>query len=302
MPDWYERITQETPPDILAEHDLRYALASPLIAEAALWCDLGCGNGIGAANALAGRRPGGAVVLVDNEPQAIAAAKRELDAADAVTLVADLASADDLARLREHLAGDEGTVVTCFEVIEHLESFVPLIAMLSELVERGGTTVLMSVPNDAFWNMHNPYHRAAWGEGAMEELRSVLPAGHVVLHQVALSGSAVLPAGATERFETAVQAQATGEPTHFVVAMGPQAERVTGGAAVAQVDAVAQRSWERQREANLAYAEASNAELTDTVTRQSDSYDEWRTYIHELERRLGLPLSGVELEDSPPSP
>ena len=73
VPDWYERITQETPPDILAEHDLRYTLVAPLIAGSALWCDLGCGNGIGAATALAGRRPGGRVVLVDNDGEAIAA-------------------------------------------------------------------------------------------------------------------------------------------------------------------------------------------------------------------------------------
>lgn len=300
MPDWYERITQETPPDILAEHDLRYALAAPLIADAALWCDLGCGNGIGAANALAGRRPRGGLVLVDNEPQAIAAATRELDAPAAVTLVADLASADDLARVREHLAGDVRTVVTCFEVVEHLERFVPLMTMLSELVERSDTTVLMSVPNDAFWNMKNPYHQAAWGEGAMDELRSALPAGHVVLHQVPLSGSAVLPAGAHERFEAAVEAHAAGEPTHFVVAMGPQAERVAGGAQVAQVDTAAHRSWERQREANLAFAEASNAELAETVRRQTKWFEEWRVHIHNLERELGRPLSGTGEHDSPP--
>src|SRR5919109_1356489 len=144
MPDWYERITQETPPDIVAEHDLRYALAAPLIAESKLWCDLGCGNGIGAATALAGRRPDGRVVLVDNDAEAIATARRELGVADAVSLTADLASPDGLAPVREHVAGEDGTVITCFEVIEHLESFVPLITMLCELVEGGGTTVVLS--------------------------------------------------------------------------------------------------------------------------------------------------------------
>src|SRR5688572_19179468 len=117
MPDWYERITQETPPDILAEHDLRYALVASLIAESALWCDLGCGNGIGAATALAGRRPGGRVVLVDSDAEAIATARGELGVADAVLLTADLASPDGLAHVREHIADDDGTVITCFEVI-----------------------------------------------------------------------------------------------------------------------------------------------------------------------------------------
>jgi 2-polyprenyl-3-methyl-5-hydroxy-6-metoxy-1,4-benzoquinol methylase len=293
MPDWYERITQETPPDIVAEHDLRYALVAPLIAESALWCDLGCGNGIGAATALAGRRPGGRVVLVDNDGDAIAAARRELGVADAVALTADLASADGLARVREHVGGEEGTVVTCFEVIEHLESFVPLVTMLSELVEGGETTVVLSVPNDAFWNMRNPYHLAAWGEGAMAELRSVLPAGHVVLHQVALSGSAVVREGGEERFEVGVQAQAAGPPTHFIVALGAQTERLRPGAQVTQLDVVAHRSWERQREAHLAVAEA-------TIAKQSKWFEEWRRHIHGLEKELGRPLSGAGEDDSPP--
>jgi 2-polyprenyl-3-methyl-5-hydroxy-6-metoxy-1,4-benzoquinol methylase len=293
VPDWYERITQETPPDILAEHDLRYALVAPLIAESALWCDLGCGNGIGAATALAGRRPGGRVVLVDNDGEAIAAAQRELGV-DAVAITADLASPDGLARVREHVGGEEGTVVTCFEVIEHLESFVPLVTMLSELVE-GAATAVLSVPNDAFWNMQNPYHLAAWGEGAMAELRSVLPERHTVLHQVALSGSAVVPEGADERLEVGVQANAAGPPTHFIVAMGAQADHVRPGAQVTQVDVVAHRSWERQREAHLAVAEA-------TAQNQAKWFADWRAYIHELERRLGFPLSGAGEQDSPPAP
>jgi 2-polyprenyl-3-methyl-5-hydroxy-6-metoxy-1,4-benzoquinol methylase len=292
VPDWYERITQETPPDILAEHDLRYALAAPLIAESALWCDLGCGNGIGPATALAGRRPGGRVVLVDNDAEAIATAKRELAVPDAVGLTADLSSPDGLARVREHVGGEEGTVVTCFEVIEHLKSFVPLVTMLTELVE-GGTTVVLSVPNDAFWNMRNPYHLAMWGEGAMAELRSVLPESHVLLHQVALSGSAVLPEGADERFEVSVKARGAGPPTHFILAMGAQAARVRPGAQVTQVDVVERRSWERQREAHLAVAEA-------TLARQSTWYENWRGHIHGLENQLGLPLSGAGEDDSPP--
>jgi 2-polyprenyl-3-methyl-5-hydroxy-6-metoxy-1,4-benzoquinol methylase len=292
VPDWYERITQETPPDILAEHDLRYALVAPLIAESALWCDLGCGNGIGAATALAGRRPGGRVVLVDNDGEAIAAAKRELAVAEAVAITADLASPDGLARVREHVGGEEGTVVTCFEVIEHLENFVPLVTMLSELVQSGATVVL-SVPNDAFWNMRNPYHLAKWGEGAMAELRSVLPKDHTVLHQVALSGSAVVPEGGDGRFDVGVQARAEGPPTHFIVAMGAQADRVRPGAQVTQVDVVAQRSWERQREAHLAVAEA-------TIAKQSKWFEEWRRHIHGLEKELGRPLSGAGEDDSPP--
>ena len=134
----------------------------------------------------------------------------------------------------------------------------------------------------------------------MAELRSVLPAGHVVLHQVPLSGSAVLPADGEERFDVQVQARAAGEPTHFIVATGPQAEQVRPSAQFAQVDVVAQRSWERQREAHLAVAEAHLALAEATIARQSKWFEEWRAHIHGLERELGRPLSGAGEDESPP--
>ena len=59
------------------------------------------------------------------------------------------------------------------------------------------------------------------------------------------------------------------------------------------VDTVAQRSWERQREAHLAVAEA-------TVAKQSKWFEEWRAHIHGLEKQLGRPLSGAGEDDSPP--
>jgi hypothetical protein len=48
MIDWQERITRETPPAVRVEHDTRYRIAAALIAESAVWCDLGCGNGVAA--------------------------------------------------------------------------------------------------------------------------------------------------------------------------------------------------------------------------------------------------------------
>ena len=45
-------------------------------------------------------------------------------------------------------------------------------------------TVVMSVPNDAFWATENPHHRTMWGEGAFAELQSLLPEGHTVAPQV----------------------------------------------------------------------------------------------------------------------
>lgn len=295
MSDWQERITRESPPAIRAEHDLRYALAAPLIAEGATWCDLGCGNGIAAAAALAGRRPSRGLLLVDLDAEAVSAAAREFADSECATLTADLGSADDLARVREHLATDGDTVVTCFEVIEHLETFQPLLTLLIELAQRQEATVLLSVPNDAFWSIENPFHKAVWGPGAMEELRRLLPDGHVILKQRALQGSAILAEDAgRETFELTAEIEPGGAPTHFLVAMGPAAGRVAPRACAVPTDLDGQRSWERQREAHLAYAEQ-------VLARQSTWFAEWRAYINELERRLKMPLSGAAEDESPPA-
>src|SRR5436190_1252429 len=56
-----------------------------------------------------------------------------------------------------------------------------------------GVDVVLSVPNDAFWAIQNPHHQTMWSEGAFEELRRLLPESAVVMRQVALAGSAVVP-------------------------------------------------------------------------------------------------------------
>jgi len=180
-------------------------------------------------------------------------------------------------------------VITCFECVEHLESFVPLVSSLVQLAERHGYTVLLSVPNDAFWSIENPHHRTSWGEGAFEELRALLPADHVMLRQVVLQGSAALRAdGEPELRPVDVELESGGVPSHLLVAFGPERERVALGAAVAQVDMEEQRRWERQREADLSMLKDYGAE----IQAMSKELAEYRAYIHDLERRLGLPLSG----------
>jgi hypothetical protein len=57
------------------------------------------------------------------------------------------------------------------------------------LADHHDFTVSLSVPNDAFWSIENPFHHTMWGEGAFEELRRLLPADHVVARQFALQGS-----------------------------------------------------------------------------------------------------------------
>src|SRR3954452_23422368 len=173
MPDWQERITRDSGPSLRVEHELRYELAAPLIRGAALWCDLGCGNGVAAARIVETEPPQGAL-LVDVDPAALESAGRELASVGAQTLQADLASPDGVQELRGALlavASGGSRTITCFETIEHLATFVPLVELLTELSEQHAFTVVASVPNDAFWSIENPHHQTMWGEGSFEELR-----------------------------------------------------------------------------------------------------------------------------------
>ena len=115
-------------------------------------------------------------------------------------------------------------MVSCFEVVEHLSSFLALMQWATEMVREHGATFVISVPNDAFWSIQNPHHRTSWSEGAFEELRLLLPAEQTLLRQVALSGSALTSwDGASERHELTVTAG--GEEavaTHFLAAFGPR--------------------------------------------------------------------------------
>jgi SAM-dependent methyltransferase len=290
-PSWQERITGTTNPAIRIEHELRYRTAAPVIRDSALWCDLGCGSGIAAAAALDEPFPGH-VLLVDSSEDALARAEREIPAAGKTALPADLASPEDVRKVRRALLEADGEsqrgCITCFEVVEHLSSFVSLVETLVELAERHGFTTVLSVPNDAFWSIENPYHETVWGEGAFDELRRLLPAGHVVARQLALHGSSVAIEGreeVTRRLE--LGSPSGGVPTHFLIGFGPRAHLLDGGAAVTEVDLVEQRRWERQRESDLAYLQALESYLRSELS-------DWRAYIHELERRLGLPLSGTD--------
>lgn len=272
MPDWQERITDDTRPSVRAEHELRYALAAPLIRTSARWCDLGCGTGLGAVAALGAAAYDGSALLVDREQAIADRAAAAVQARETVALAADLSDPAALGRVREALAtpaptsaragraaagSGESLLVTCFETIEHLANFAPLVALLVELAAQPATTVLLSVPNDAFWSVDNPHHQTTWGEGAVEELRTLLPADHLVLHQVALQGSAIVVAG-TSAEATAAVAVAPAVPSHVLLAFGASAGQLGGPATrVVQADVEAQRRWERQRESDLLFYETS---------------------------------------------
>jgi SAM-dependent methyltransferase len=293
MSDWQERITQETAPAIRVEHELRYRLATPLIVTAGTWADLGCGNGLAAAAALGEERPD-RTVLVDRDPEVVARATLELAVEDAVELPGDLTDPGLLAQIGEALTGEDRTaVVTCFEVVEHLATFLPLIEWSVKLARECGVTFLLSVPNDAFWAIQNPHHVTSWSEGAFEELRRLLPPEQTLVRQVALAGSAIVPWEQRERHELSVQAGGEGTvATHFIVAFGPRHEQLSRFALAAQAEVLEQRRWERERESNLALLQKLTGE-------RAAWFEQWREYIHELERELGRPLSGASEEERP---
>lgn len=275
---WQERVTLESPPAILLEHVLRYRLVADLVAASATWIDLGCGTGVPASQGLAGKRAS-RIVLVDNNEEALKLAADLLQPAQITPLRGDLNDPDFLSSLRElATAAGQGTVITAFELIEHLDNFVPLVELLRDLSERGGATVVFSVPNDAFWPVANPFHKAVWGEASFAELRDSLPDDHVVLHQLQLVGSAVFPRSREEPSAFACRAEVDpGQQTvstHLLAAFGPRTDLLRPGAAVAVADLIEQRRWENEREANLLYAERQAQELQRQLQRTERAYEE----------------------------
>ncbi|HEY8581453.1 MAG TPA: class I SAM-dependent methyltransferase [Capillimicrobium sp.] len=272
MADWQERITRDTKPSIRVEHDLRYAAAAPIVRSAPTWADLGCGAGVAAADAL-GDSELHRVVLVDADAGALDQAGRDLRARETVRVQADLATEEGVAAVRAAL-GDQPGAITCFEVVEHLTTFVPLVEALVELAA-AGWTVVVSVPNDAFWALENPYHHTMWGEGSFEELRRLLPADAVVARQVPLDGSHLVVEGAEPPVPITlppVAPRSDAVPSHFVAAFGPRAAELTPRALAIPSDLDGQRTWERQRESTLAVLEAELAELRAYVQWSSEEF------------------------------
>jgi hypothetical protein len=173
--------------------------------------------------------------------------------------------------------------------------------MLAKVAEEEDTTVLLSVPNDAFWALENPYHETMWGEGSFDELRRMLPAGTVLVRQVALHGSGAVLLDGDGPVQTSldVTLDPKGVPTHFLAVMGPRASEVDVQAAVAQVDLDEQRRWERQREADLAYLQAQVDKWRTELQQHHVWFEEWRAYINDLEGRLGISPSGAAREELP---
>ncbi|HEV7804251.1 MAG TPA: methyltransferase domain-containing protein [Solirubrobacteraceae bacterium] len=295
MTDWQERITAGTDPSVRAEHTLRYAVAAPIVGAAATWCDLGCGTGLAASHATDGPY-GGRLVLVDVDEPSVVQAAAHLQARAITALAVDLDDRAGRDAVRAAvLDGPAPRAITCLEVLEHVRELPAVVELLLELAAEHDTTVILSVPNDAFGAIENPFHETVWSAKAFAELRAMLPDDHVFAEQVPLRGSRMQVRGADLSEPLAVQPHEGAVPSHFVAAFGPDATRLRTAATIFESDARGERSWTRRRESDLAYLEVklafSEAELVASRALAAEM-DGWRRYIHDLEDRLGLPRAG----------
>ena len=237
-----------------------------MIAGADLWLDLGCGNGYAASLMTTGlEQPPRRTLLVDVAAEPLATAARTLAELDPDTLQADLSEPAGLsalsARVREHAAEGDRVAVTCMETLEHLRRFSDLVEWLSERVEHDGADVVLSVPNDAFWAIENPYHETTWGAGAAAELRTLLPA-HRSCEQFPVNGSWIVPEGAaTGSIELRAEAGEASVPSHFLLALGPNRDKLDATAGAVRTDLSERRTWERQRESSLQWLEQRVSDL-----------------------------------------
>ncbi len=263
MTNWEERINRGGDPSIVIEHVVRYRFAAPLLAGADLWVDAACGTGH-APSLLLGDLdpPPRRVLLADVDASAVATAAGALRELEPETLVADLSTDEGLAALDAAIGPTDGQTVTItsMETVEHLARPMPFVRWLTDQAAQRSADVVLSVPNDAFWAMENPFHQTMWGEGAFEELRRLLP-DHLASAQFPISGSCITTGpGGGDTVDIRADPASARVPSHFLAAFGPRRDRLRPAAGATLTDLPARRKWEQQREADLAFLSAEALE------------------------------------------
>jgi hypothetical protein len=185
-------------------------------------------------------------VLVERVVGALAGIHVPLDAA---ALAGEPPDADALvAALRDQV--EEGSVIACVGVLERLASFAGVVHALVAAAAERQATVIVALPNDAVDAAAGQRH-SVWGEGAVAELRGLLPHDHVAFHLLALRGAALVPVGAEVGIDARVEATSAVAPASFVLAFGPRAQELSAAASVVAADLSAERTHERAQTAEL---------------------------------------------------
>jgi hypothetical protein len=187
---------------------------------------------------------------------------RELAGEDAIVDVAALAGDESnpaaiVAALQAQTA--EGAILVCAGVLERLAGFGPVVEALVAISAQRAATVVLAVPNDAYPSDGSLGRGSSWGDGAVAELRRLLPSDHRVFHQVALRGSALVAESESVQLPAIVEIdpRATA-PVAFVLAFGPRAARLEHRAEVAAADVRAERDRERALVAELSVLRATS--------------------------------------------
>jgi hypothetical protein len=152
-----------------------------------------------------------------------------------------------------------GATVLCAGVLERLTEFVSVVETLVALTTEREATVLLAVPNHTVAG--DADRASAWSEGAVSELRGLLPAEHVLWHQLALRGAALVPAGEEASLTARLEVDARpAVPLSFVLVFGPNAARLRPEAAVDPADLSAELARQRALTAELEVLRARVAE------------------------------------------
>ncbi len=176
--------------DLMNEHLVRYKFAEQFIQKGSRVLDAGCGTGYGTAR-LAAINAHAHVLGVDISEEAVNYALGIYSRENCSFAVMDLQ--------RAPLTPQSLDLVTCFEVIEHIEKPEEFLAAVSSALKVNGN-LIVSTPNrrmysDAVPEYHNPYHVK---EYYLNEFETLLKEyfSHVTLYsQDFLQGMVVRPVG-----------------------------------------------------------------------------------------------------------
>jgi SAM-dependent methyltransferase len=192
---------------VASEHFLRYQWAAELVAGKRV-LDAGCGTGYGAAlMAASGAKE---VIGVDVAEDAVSRARELSDAEFHVADVRNLPFTDDAFE-----------VVTCFEVIEHVNRADEVLAELKRVLSRQGGLLLISSPNRNAYPSGNPHHVTEFLPDELgTKVRRLFP--NVVLYrQDSFLASAITDAQAPPVADLGVEVAL---PAHFGTKLKPGAQ------------------------------------------------------------------------------